>query len=103
MHLVDQREALAKHLLFWLQDQTYYRQRWHRILAELPMGEPEASAQLDTLLLEIHDAAEQFPYGYDPDDEAQAQQLHSRLHLLYHEVRHLQKLCGAYVARVHGS
>ncbi len=100
IHLVEQYEAVMRHLLFWLQDETYYRQLWHRQLAGLAIFDAEALTVLQNLLREIDDASSQFPYGFDPSEEARAQRLTSRLHLLSSEVRHLQKLCGAYTARI---
>lgn len=99
MHLAEQHRAVMRHTLFWLQDQTYYRQRWHRILDECSAFEVVGLAQIQKLIVEVSDALEQFPYGFAPAEERDAQRLRSRLRLLILELSHLQKLCGAYIAR----
>lgn len=99
MHLAEQHRAVMRHTLFWLQDQTYYRQRWHRILDECSTFEVAGLAQVQKLIVEVGDALEQFPYGFAPAEERDAQRLRSRLRLLILELSHLQKLCGAYIAR----
>ncbi len=99
VHLVEQHDAVMKHLLFWMQDQTYYRQRWHRRLSHLPLFEPASLAALQRLLVEIDDALAQFPHGFDPSEEDRAARLNGRLRMFWYEVLHLKKLCGAYVAR----
>ena len=78
IHLVEQHEAVLRHVLFWLQEQTYFRQRWHHSLSTLPLFEVVSFA---------------------PSEEAFAERLSFRLHLLWHEVHHLQKLVGVYIAR----
>ena len=99
VHLVEQHEAVMRHVLFWLQDQTYYRQRWHHALDALPLFEVACLAKLQRLLTEIDDASEQFPFGFAPSEEESAQRLGARLRMLWHEVQHLQKLGGAYIVR----
>ncbi|MFT5192533.1 MAG: hypothetical protein ACI9DF_005634 [Verrucomicrobiales bacterium] len=99
IHLVEQHEAVLRHVLFWLQEQTYFRQRWHHSLSTLPLFEVVSLVKLQRLLVEIVDATEQFPFGFAPSEEAFAERLSFRLHLLWHEVHHLQKLVGVYIAR----
>lgn len=99
VHLVEQHDSIMRHLLFWMQDQTYYRQRWHGYLGQLSLFEPSSLMALQRLADEIEDAAEQFPHGFDPSEEDRAASLTGRLRLLRHEVLHLKKLCGAYVVR----
>lgn len=99
VHLAEQREAVMRHVLFWMQDQTYYRQRWHRQLAEMPIFHATSLKALGCLLSEIDDATGQFPHGFGPAEEDGAERLSSRLRMLRHEVLHLRKLCGAYVTR----
>lgn len=98
-HLAEQHRAVLRQTLFWLQEQTYFRQRWHRLLDECCVFEVVGLAQIQKLVIEVGDALEQFPYGFAPTEAFEAQRLRSRLHMLSHELLHLQKLCGAYIAR----
>ena len=99
VHLAEQHRAVMRHTLFWLQNQTYYRQRWHRALDSCCVFEVVGLAQIQTLIAEVTDALEQFPYGFSPTEAQGAQRLRSRLNMLIQELIHLQKLCGAHVAR----
>ena len=99
VHLAEQHRAVMRHTLFWLQNQTYYRQRWHRVLDEYCVFELVGLAEIQKLIVEVTDALEQFPYGFSPTEAQGAQRLRSRLRMLIQELVHLQKLCGAHVAR----
>ena len=99
VHLAEQHRAVMRHTLFWLQNQTYYRQRWHRVLDECCVFEVVGLAEIQKLIVEVTDALEQFPYGFSPTEAQGAQRLRSRLRMLIQELVHLQKLCGAHVAR----
>ena len=99
VHLAEQYRAVMRQTLFWLQNQTYYRQRWHRILDECCVFEVGGLAQIQKLIVEVTDALDQFPYGFSPTEAQDAQRLRSRLNMLIQELVHLQKLCGAHIAR----
>ncbi len=99
VHLAEQHRAVMRHTLFWLQNQTYYRQRWHRVLDECCVFEVVGLAEIQKLIVEVTDALEQFPYGFSPTEAQGAQRLRSRLRMFIQELVYLQKLCGAHVAR----
>ena len=100
LNIASQHRTILHHILFWLQDQTYYRNRWHGQLSELMLFERSICDNLDTLRSELETVRCQFPFGYDPSEHHQARQLQSRLAILKHEVQILQDLCEAYFTRI---
>ena len=100
VNIAAQHRTLLRHLLFWLQDQTYYRNRWHSCLSEMLLFERSICEDLEPLKEELETVRSQFPFGYGPNEHHQAQQLQSRLLILKHELNALQDLCEAYFDRL---
>ncbi len=100
LQIADHHRLVQRHLLFWLQDQTYYRSRWHRMVTDLLLYDPGVVNALDVLITELDEVRGQYPYGFEPADNEAAQQLQGRLAILRYELNYLRDLCDVYLDRL---